>query len=102
MDKCLNCGHDPSRLHRGTAINQYVSILSELLSLSERIPELEKTSRRTPPKHMFAEKVKVEQAKVALIQARERKATLETERDTLLTKLQGKPYPTDQEYLEES
>jgi len=97
---CVNCGLRCQSLHRCKAINEYVSILSELLSLVEKIPELEKTARRTPPRHMVKEKEKVEAAKKLLIQMKERKVKLEGERDKLFALFEGKPYPvTGKEYI---
>lgn len=90
--KCCNCGLRTDAIHRGKAVNDYLSIQAELVTLAEMIPNLEKAARRTPPKHMAAEKAKVEAAKLALVAAKERKVWLESERDRLNTLMDGKPY----------
>lgn len=96
---CVNCGMRCCSLYFYKAVNDYISILSELLSLATKIPELEKSARKTPPRHLVAEKQKVTQAKVLLAEARARSTTLEAERDKLLALMGGKHYQTDRLYI---
>lgn len=96
---CVNCGMRCCSLNFYKASNNYISILSELLSLATKIPELEKTARKTPPRHLVAEKEKVAKAKELLAQAIAQRTTLETERDKLLALMGGKHYQTDKLYI---
>lgn len=90
---CVNCGLQCQSLHVGVATNNYISILGELHAIAEKLPELEKLARRTPPKHLLAEKLKVEQAKVAARAMKERKVFLEAERARYENDVfQGRPY----------
>lgn len=51
--------------------------------LRDRVRELEKTARKTPPKTLLAERARVEVAKVTLVAARELLAEYEVEYATL-------------------
>lgn len=64
---CVNCGNDPLQVSQGILINKKASLGSEILSIVERIPQLEKESRRTPPKNLVEAKAKVEAAKRDLV-----------------------------------
>lgn len=62
--KCINCGCDATVLDKGVAFNRCALLASETRTLREQVQEWEKTSRKTPPKTLVAEWVKVRQAKV--------------------------------------
>ena len=68
---CVNCGCNADVVSRGILINQKASFGSQIVALRERIPQLEKDARRTPPKTLVEERKKVESAKFALIKAKE-------------------------------
>lgn len=60
MNKC-NCScHTPSR---GEAINRSCWLGSQIVTMLDLIPKLEKQSRKTPAKSLLAEVRKVAQAK---------------------------------------
>lgn len=63
----------------GQIINRRSYLGSQIVQLRERVRELEKTARKTPPKTLLAERVRVEQAKVSLVVARDLLAKCETE-----------------------
>lgn len=71
MKPCVNCGCDPEVQSKGILINRCAWLGSQIQQLRDRIPQLEKTARKTPPKTLLAEKAKVEAAKVQLKQAQE-------------------------------
>lgn len=96
---CVNCGMRCQSLYRGKAANEAISIGGELHDLSHRIPCLEKTSRRTPPKHMVAEWEKVKQAIVLLAAAKERKIALEAKLELLTTLFGGGHWIVGKEYI---
>lgn len=54
---------------RGDYINRWASAGARIVTLRARIPELEKLSRRTPPKTLIHEWSKVRMAKVQLDKA---------------------------------
>ncbi len=68
---CVNCGCDAEVVSKGKLLNQKAWFGSQIVSLRERIPQLEKLARKTPPKTLVAERKKVEDAKVALVKAKE-------------------------------
>ncbi len=57
---------DESKKDRGRLINRRASLGSQIVALKEQIPELEKTTRKTPPKTLKQEWEKVEAAKKML------------------------------------
>lgn len=61
---------------RGHRINRKATIGARLVTLRTLISETEKTARKTPPKTLFSERIKVENAKGIL-------AMLVAERDAL-------------------
>lgn len=61
----------------GEIINQRAYAGSQLVALRERLPDLEKLARKTPPRTLVAEKARVEAAKLALPAARLELETLE-------------------------
>jgi small-conductance mechanosensitive channel len=63
----------------GQIINRRAWLGSQLVSMRTRVQELEKLARKTPPKTLLAERVRVEQAKFALVAARELVAQYEAE-----------------------
>lgn len=69
--KCVNCGCDAEVVSKGKLMNEKAWFASQIVSLRVRIPQLEKEARRTPPKTLVAERKKVEDAKVALVRAKE-------------------------------
>ncbi len=80
VDGCRCLCHVPDK---GTLINRLASAGSRIVALRARIPELEKLSRRTPPRTLLDERKKVEEAKVMLAACELQLATLESEHATL-------------------
>jgi len=66
---------------RGDYINRRASTGAQLVALRARIPELEKQARKTPPKTLLSEWIKVRVAKVQLDKARADLAALEQDHD---------------------
>ncbi len=66
MISCLNCGNSAEELSPMVAFNRCAYLVAQMISLRDRIPEVEKLSRRTPPKSLLAEWEKVERAKKEL------------------------------------
>ncbi len=64
---------------RGDYINRRASTGSQLVTLRAAIPELEKLSRRTPPRTLVAERAKVADAGRSLVTAKARLVKLEAE-----------------------
>lgn len=64
---------------RGRRINRKAWLGSQIVSLKERIPALEKLARKTPPKTLLTEWDRVKQAKVQLESARAQLAEYENE-----------------------
>jgi len=64
---------------RGDYINRRALAGSQIVTLRATIPELEKLSRRTPPKTLVAERAKVAEAARQLVAAKARLASLEEE-----------------------
>ena len=62
--KCINCGCDAEAHDKGRAINRAAFLASQTITLREQVREWEKLSRKTPPKTLIAEWVKVRQAKI--------------------------------------
>jgi hypothetical protein len=62
---------------RGDYINRRASTGAQIVTLRARIPELEKLARKTPPKTLLTEWVKVRVAKVQLAKAQADLALLE-------------------------
>lgn len=77
--------------HRGEMINRRAELGSHIVAMRVRIPELEKLARRTPSKTLFAEKAKVEAAKVQLAECRKQLPLMEAEWATLKAKLGARP-----------
>ena len=73
---CPCCGkaHD-----LGRAMNTRASVGAEIATLRERIPHLEKVSKKTPPKHLTSARKLVEDAKVALEVCKKRLPEAESE-----------------------
>ena len=67
----------------GVRINRRASLGARLVELRAQIPELEKLSRRTPPKTLVAERARVAAAAVALLARRAELAAVEVEYATL-------------------
>lgn len=73
-------GDEDSRTwERGRRINRRAWLGSQVVTLRERIPALEKAARKTPPRTLIAERRKVAEARVALERARADLATFEAE-----------------------
>lgn len=68
---------------RGHRINRRATLGMLVTNLHQRIPELEKLARKTPPKTLLSEVRKVEAAKLCLPQLRTELETLEKELNTL-------------------
>lgn len=79
---------------RGQIINRRAWLGSQIHALRSQIPDLEKQSRRTPPKTLVAERQKVEAAKIALADALVRLPLLEAEYNDLRTR-EGTPHRSD-------
>lgn len=79
MKGCPNCGFWTT----GQKINYKASLRARLTEYRARIPELEKLSRKTPPKTLVAEKTRVEAAKAALPLLLNEIRALEEELETL-------------------
>jgi len=73
----------------GRMINQWASLGAQIVQLNARIPELEKLSRRTPPKTLVEEKKKVEAAKINLEICRKQLAVAEPELERLRIALES-------------
>ncbi len=59
----MSCTCPPSR---GQIINRRAYVGSQLVALRARLPEVEKLARKTPPKTLTVERVRVDAAKAAL------------------------------------
>lgn len=89
MTACVNCGCDPPVESVGRAINRCAWLGSQLAALRDRIPQLEKQARKTPPKTLASEWEKVRQAKALLEAARQQRAAMEPEHRALRERLYG-------------
>lgn len=69
----------PCHTFSGHLINRRASLGARLVALRERLPEIEKLARRTPPKTLLAEWSKVQVAKLAAPALRAELAALEEE-----------------------
>lgn len=78
---CQNCGCDPSSACPGTRINRHAWLSSQIVSLREAIPKLEKQARRTPPKTLLDEWRKVQNARLALSISRDLLVEYERKRE---------------------
>ena len=70
-------------------INRRAYVGSQVVRLRQRIPELEKLSRRTPPGHLREERARVERAKADLVEARALLEAYEAEHERLLAAERG-------------
>jgi hypothetical protein len=68
---------------RGHRINRKATVGARLVSLATVIAETEKLARKTPPKTLFAERIRVENAKGILAKLLAERATLLEEQATL-------------------
>jgi hypothetical protein len=68
---------------RGQIINQRAWLMSQIIGVRAQVLELEKTARKTPPKTLVSERMKVDQAKLLAPAMREHLAKLEHELATL-------------------
>lgn len=84
LNKC-NCPcHSPSK---GEVINRSCYLGSQIVTMLELIPKLEKQSRKTPSKTLLAELKKVEQAKESLPKMRAELERMQIELQDLKSKL---------------
>ena len=74
---------------RGRMLNEHATLGSEIVRLLDSIPELEKKSKKTPPRTLVKEKAEVENAKVLLVQNKERLDKVVKERQALTETLNG-------------
>jgi len=80
---CVNCGCDPDIPAKGRLINRAAWLGSQIVQMRERIPELEKLARKTPPKTLKSEWEKVQKAKEQLPIARQQLADMVTEQESI-------------------
>lgn len=71
-------------LTRGALANRRIALGSEIVTLRARLVDLEKISKRTPPKTLASERERVAQAKTELARARELLPRLEEEREQVV------------------
>lgn len=76
---CVNCGCDPTVVSKGTMINRAAWLGSQIVAMRERIPQLEKLSRKTPPKTLKSEWEKVRAAAAQLEVCRKQLSDMEAE-----------------------
>lgn len=82
-DCCGGTGVAP----KGALINKHRLVSSRLLAMRARLAELEKQSRKTPPRHLTEARARVTEAKAAVVALRESIASHEDELRTLASAL---------------
>lgn len=80
---CVNCGCDAEVPDTGRMLNRHAYLGSQIVSMRERILQLEKTARKT----FVAERKEVEDAKVQLVKAKVDLEHMVAEKATLTHKL---------------
>lgn len=72
---------------RGLLLNAHASLGAEIARIKGILPDIEKQSRKTPPKTLIAEKEKVAQAKAQLILLTERLQDITSKHNALTERL---------------